>query len=84
MKLVLRLSALLLLAAPAALPAQVPVETRQIGSAMLENVPPIPAEVKAAVQRYQNYREARWRSSVRIRTALCQSSVMPRKKSVRT
>ena len=61
MKLVLRLSALLLLAAPAALPAQVPVETRQIGSAMLENVPPIPAEVKAAVQRYQNYREAVFR-----------------------
>jgi dipeptidyl aminopeptidase/acylaminoacyl peptidase len=61
MKPVLRLSALLLLASPAALPAQAPVETRQLGSATLENVPPIPAQVKAAVQRYQNYREAVFR-----------------------
>jgi dipeptidyl aminopeptidase/acylaminoacyl peptidase len=34
------------------------VETRQSGTATLENVPPIPAEVSAAVQRYQNYRSA--------------------------
>jgi dipeptidyl aminopeptidase/acylaminoacyl peptidase len=39
-------------------PANAQIETRQIGSATLQNVPPIPAEVKAAVQRYQNYREA--------------------------
>ena len=37
------------------------VETRQVGTATLENVPPIPADVKAAVQRYQNYREAVFR-----------------------
>jgi len=49
-----------LLLLPAALPAQpAPVEERQVGSARLENVPEIPADVRAAVQRYQNYREAR-------------------------
>ena len=32
--------------------------TRHVGSATLENVPEIPAEVSAAVQRYQNYRAA--------------------------
>ena len=37
------------------------VETRTVGTATLENVPPIPADVKAAVQRYQNYREAVFR-----------------------
>lgn len=52
------LSAFLLLAPLPALAADVAV--RQIGSARLENVPEIPAEVKAAVQRYQNYREARF------------------------
>lgn len=31
---------------------------RQIGSATLQNVPPIPAQVSAAVQRYQNNRTA--------------------------
>jgi acetyl esterase/lipase/Tol biopolymer transport system component len=36
------------------------VQTRQVGTARLENVPEIPAEVRAAVQRYQNYREARF------------------------
>ena len=36
------------------------VPTRQIGTARLENVPEIPEEVGAAVQRYQNYREARF------------------------
>lgn len=51
------LAALLLVgAAPAA--ARSPVETRQIGAATLENVPPVPADVSAAVQRYQNYRAA--------------------------
>src|SRR5690349_24945667 len=32
--------------------------TRQVGTATLQNVPEIPAEVTAAVQRYQNYRAA--------------------------
>ncbi|HET9336370.1 MAG TPA: S9 family peptidase [Sphingomicrobium sp.] len=43
--------------APATL-AQTPVQTRQVGTATLQNVPEIPAEVKASVQRYQNYRNA--------------------------
>jgi dipeptidyl aminopeptidase/acylaminoacyl peptidase len=34
------------------------VATRQIGTATLENVPEVPADVAAAVQRYQNYRAA--------------------------
>jgi dipeptidyl aminopeptidase/acylaminoacyl peptidase len=51
-------SLLLVLPAVAAPP---PVEVRQLGSARLENVPEIPAEVRAAVQRYQNYRDARFR-----------------------
>ena len=37
------------------------VQTRTIGSATLENVPVIPDDVKASVQRYQNYREAVFR-----------------------
>jgi dipeptidyl aminopeptidase/acylaminoacyl peptidase len=41
--------------------AQTPVQTRQVGTAMLQNVPEIPADVKASVQRYQNYREATFR-----------------------
>lgn len=49
-------TALLALAAPLA--AQ--VTTRQVGSATLENVPAIPADVSAAVQRYQNYRAAQF------------------------
>ena len=49
-----------LLASGAAV-AQPPVTTRQIGTATLENVPEIPAEVKESVQRYQNYREAIFR-----------------------
>ena len=53
-------TALLLAAVTPAL-AQAPVERRQVGSATLENVPAIPADVKAAVQRYQNYREATFR-----------------------
>jgi dipeptidyl aminopeptidase/acylaminoacyl peptidase len=51
-------SLLLALAPVAALAQPAAVETRQIGTATLENVPPIPAEVKASVQRYQNYRTA--------------------------
>lgn len=38
---------------PGAAPA-----VRHVGSARLENVPEIPAEISAAVQRYQNYRAA--------------------------
>jgi dipeptidyl aminopeptidase/acylaminoacyl peptidase len=34
------------------------VATRQVGTATLQNVPEIPADVTAAVQRYQNYRAA--------------------------
>jgi dipeptidyl aminopeptidase/acylaminoacyl peptidase len=49
----------LMIAAPTALPAQ-PVQSRQIGTATLQNVPEIPVEVKASVQRYQNYREAQF------------------------
>ena len=53
------LAAALLLAAtlPTATAAQ-RVETRQVGSATLQNVPEIPDHVRQAVQRYQNYREA--------------------------
>ena len=63
-RLALVASLALLSAAPAAVAlAQAPpaVETRTVGTATLENVPPIPADVKAAVQRYQNYREAVFR-----------------------
>ena len=52
-------SLFLLASAPAVLAQG--VETRTVGSATLENVPAIPADVKAAVQRYQNYREAVFR-----------------------
>ena len=48
------------LASTAAL-SQTPVTTRQVGTATLENVPEIPADVKDSVQRYQNYREAIFR-----------------------
>jgi len=57
----------------AALPvsAQAPqVATRQVGSARLENVPEIPPDVRAAVQRYQNYREARFQDWLRNGTML--------------
>ena len=53
------LFALLLFASSTAL-AQTAVPTRQVGSARLENIPVIPADVQEAVQRYQNYREARF------------------------
>lgn len=49
------LLALVLLAQPIA--AQ-EIAERTVGSATLQNVPEIPAEVEAAVQRYQNYRGA--------------------------
>lgn len=49
-----------LLLSPLAAFAQSAVETRQIGTARLENVPAIPETVREAVQRYQNYREARF------------------------
>jgi dipeptidyl aminopeptidase/acylaminoacyl peptidase len=53
------LTAALLLAAAAPLGAQPgKVETRQVGPATLQNVPEIPEDVREAVQRYQNYREA--------------------------
>lgn len=53
-----------LLMACAALAALTPaasaqtIETRQVGSATLQNVPEIPDDVRAAVQRYQNSRSA--------------------------
>ena len=50
-------AALLLTAALPAL-AQKPTQTRQVGAATLHNVPVIPEDVRQAVQRYQNYREA--------------------------
>ncbi len=58
-------TALLLASAPVALvaqttPAAPAVDVRQVGSARVENVPAIPAEVSAAVQRYQNYRSAQF------------------------
>lgn len=57
----LRPSLLLLVATPAVTLSQAQVERRQVGTATLENVPPIPTDVKASVQQYQNYREARFR-----------------------
>ncbi|PTQ08858.1 S9 family peptidase [Sphingomonas oleivorans] len=50
--------ALAVLAAPAVAQAQASVAERQVGSATLQGVPPIPAEVSVAVQRYQNSRAA--------------------------
>ena len=50
--------AALLLASAVPIAAQAPVATRQVGSATLENVQPTPADVAAAVQRFQNYRAA--------------------------
>jgi dipeptidyl aminopeptidase/acylaminoacyl peptidase len=54
------IACLLALSAGPAL-GQPAVQTRQQGSATLENVPPVPAQVKAEVQRFQNYREAAFR-----------------------
>ena len=53
------IAALLLVASTSAI-AQTEVATRQVGTARLENIPAIPADVQEAVQRYQNYREARF------------------------
>jgi len=36
------------------------VDVRQVGSTRVENVPAIPDDVRAAVQRYQNYRSAQF------------------------
>ena len=47
-----------------------PVQTRQVGAARLENVGEIPADVRTAVQRYQNYREARVQDWLRNGTLL--------------
>lgn len=47
------------LATPIAYAQQAP-QTRQVGTARLENVPPIPADIAAAVQRYQNSRAAQF------------------------
>ena len=63
------LSALLALALPAAAQAPEP-SVRQVGTARLENVPEIPADVSAAVQLYQNYREARFQDWLRNGTML--------------
>jgi dipeptidyl aminopeptidase/acylaminoacyl peptidase len=52
-------AATVLLSAPST--AQRAVATRQVGTATLQNVPQIPEDVRAAVQRYQNYREAVFR-----------------------
>jgi len=61
MSLALRSLFLASLLASTATIAQTPVNTRQVGTATLENVPEIPSEVKDSVQRYQNYREAIFR-----------------------
>lgn len=55
------LAALLLSAAAPALADAPAVNVRQVGSATLQNVPEIPHDVRTAVQRYQNYREATFR-----------------------
>jgi len=52
------ISALVLPALPPSAFAQAPVATRQVGTATLQNVPPIPADISEAVQRYQNSRAA--------------------------
>ena len=54
-------AALLLAPAAPALGQTATVATRQVGSATLENVPAIPDDVRAAVQLYQNYRDATFR-----------------------
>ena len=47
-----------MLVSPATAQQRPAPEVRQIGAARLENVPEIPADVRAAVQRYQNSRSA--------------------------
>jgi dipeptidyl aminopeptidase/acylaminoacyl peptidase len=65
------LASLLLISAPAQAQTSPPlVEVRQIGTARLENVPEIAAEVSEAVQRYQNYRQAEFQDWLRNGTIL--------------
>jgi dipeptidyl aminopeptidase/acylaminoacyl peptidase len=52
------LAAALLLSAAVPALAQKAVQTRQVGTATLQNVPEIPEDVRQAVQLYQNYRDA--------------------------
>jgi dipeptidyl aminopeptidase/acylaminoacyl peptidase len=52
------LAAALLLSTAVPAIAQRAVQTREAGTATLQNVPEIPDEVRQAVQRYQNYRDA--------------------------
>src|SRR5678816_1173028 len=59
MRLLLACSAAISICAAGALAQSGPtIATRQVGTATLQNVPEIPADVTAAVQRYQNYRTA--------------------------
>jgi dipeptidyl aminopeptidase/acylaminoacyl peptidase len=59
MRLLLTCSIAVSLCAAGALAQTAPtIATRQVGTATLQNVPEVPAEVTAAVQRYQNYRAA--------------------------
>ena len=53
-----RYLAALLLATAGPLLAQSSVQTRQVGTATLQNVPETADDVRQAVQRYQNYRDA--------------------------
>jgi dipeptidyl aminopeptidase/acylaminoacyl peptidase len=52
------LVALLLSASAPVVAQQKAADTRQIGTATLQNVPEIPGEIREKVQLYQNYREA--------------------------
>jgi dipeptidyl aminopeptidase/acylaminoacyl peptidase len=59
MRLLLACSIAVSICAAGALAQNAPtIATRQVGTATLQNVPEIPADVTAAVQRYQNYRAA--------------------------
>jgi dipeptidyl aminopeptidase/acylaminoacyl peptidase len=59
MRLLLACSIAVSVCAAGALAQNAPtIATRQVGTATLQNVPEIPADVTAAVQRYQNYRVA--------------------------
>ncbi|MGE0180607.1 MAG: prolyl oligopeptidase family serine peptidase, partial [Sphingomonas sp.] len=63
-------AALIASAATAGFAQPAPVQTRQIGTTRLENVPEIPADVRTAVQRYQNYRAAQFQDWLRNGTML--------------
>ena len=58
MRLLLACSIAVAICATGALAQTTPPTSRQVGTATLQNVPEIPADVTAAVQRYQNYRAA--------------------------